>query len=135
VTSPVPRENEFSPAARDRHDGGERAHGGEQQTEAERDGERRGVAMSDGAEHVGAGDADRHGGDGNRGRQRERGRGDQFDQRDGALRRRRRLLRLALACPPHDQSFHHVNLHESPRHLSRPMPAPVRPDLGEGFGE
>jgi hypothetical protein len=51
---------------------------------------------------------------------------------DGATLRRRRLTDL----DPRDQSSSgHVNLHESARNLSRPSAAPVRPDLGEGFGE
>ena len=48
------------------------------------DRERRAVAFGHGADDVGAGDADRHGGDGDGGRQRERGGGEQLDANNGS---------------------------------------------------
>ena len=53
--------------------------------------ERHCVATGYGAEHVGAGDADRYGGDGDGRRQRERGRQHQFDESDRSVLRRRNL--------------------------------------------
>src|SRR5262249_24799499 len=115
---PTGRRNEDSAPPRIRGgNGGNPTHGGEQQSDAQRNREGEIVALGPGADHIGARNADRNDGDCDDRRQRERDGGDQFDESGGTLPRRPALTHLALDGSAPDGIFGHVSPLESLKQL------------------